>query len=217
MDDDNSRLGYGGSHGGVGGYMFIWRTHSNQRRYRGGDPEIGESGGGKMGYGSYKWPRTQGSSGTPGRDFSRHGAAGGAALNIQTRNMRVDGTVDMNGKDGYHQQEHNYYSGSGGGAGGSVLVQISGKLHGNGIITANGGEGGDGDMKGGVEADEYLCNVPILGRWIPQPFHVCMPTVAVALMLIMLRRALGSQRGTFMGVVPVGQQAQYIATVQTAG
>ena len=27
-NDENGRLGYGGSHGGVGGYMYIWRTQA---------------------------------------------------------------------------------------------------------------------------------------------------------------------------------------------
>ena len=86
-NNDDGRLGYGGSHGGVGGYMYIWRTHNGQMRYRGGDPPIGETGGGKMGYGSYKTPRTQGSSGTPGHYYRRYGAAGGAAIEIEARNL----------------------------------------------------------------------------------------------------------------------------------
>ena len=93
-NNDDGRLGYGGSHGGVGGYMYIWRTHNGQMRYRGGDPPIGETGGGKMGYGSYKTPRTQGSSGTPGHYYRRYGAAGGAAIEIEARNLRVDGAID---------------------------------------------------------------------------------------------------------------------------
>ena len=62
-------------------------------RYRGGDPPIGETGGGKMGYGSYKTPRTQGSSGTPGHYYRRYGAAGGAAIEIEARNIHVDGSL----------------------------------------------------------------------------------------------------------------------------
>ena len=58
--ESESRLGYGGSHGGVGGYMYISRTVDRQYKYEGGDPPIGETGGSRLGYGSYIFPNNMG-------------------------------------------------------------------------------------------------------------------------------------------------------------
>ena len=104
---DEIRLGYGGSHGGVGGYMYIWRTDRGQMKYRGGDPPDNEAGGGTLGYGSYKSPTSMGSAGSPGYEWITYGGDGGAAIAFHLNNAIINGEISV---DGGKRRQHRFGS-----------------------------------------------------------------------------------------------------------
>ena len=62
---------------------------------------------------------------------------GGAAVKITAASAVMDGVVRMDGSNGYTSCNNR----AGGGAGGSILLQLSGSLSGSGSLTAKGGQG----------------------------------------------------------------------------
>ena len=150
--DDVKRLGYGGSHGGVGGHMFMTRETNGQPKILGGDvPELESYGGevGRMGYGVYNYPRTMGSPGSAGYSNMKFGGTGGAAFELDAQDFHMDGEIDMNGGRGADDRNSGTYSAAGGGAGGSILIVAKGTFSGTGSLSAKGGDGGRASLKGG--------------------------------------------------------------------
>jgi hypothetical protein len=89
--------------------------------------------GGTLGYGNYKLPKTMGSSGTPGyENVDKAGGAGGAALELRAATLSLDGIIEMNGEDGEKDMRGGCRTGSGGGAGGSILLRVDGEIDGSG-------------------------------------------------------------------------------------
>ena len=129
-------------------------------------------------YGNYQKPTTQGSGGMKG--YSSHGkafgGAGGAALKLTAwESFALDGTINMNGKQG-HKPNSNYDKGGGGGSGGSVYIDAplfsgSGTIHTDGgkatkgipysgstlvsVISYSGGSGGGGRIAIYCTTDEF--------------------------------------------------------------
>lgn len=109
------------------------------------------NGGLPTGCGDYRRPVLQGSG---GRLLSwtccsaGAGGAGGAALHIVSQSATVDGYIGVNGANGARGYP-NWRQPGGGGAGGSILVEVS-DLSGSGVFSSNGGNGGvDGSSCGG--------------------------------------------------------------------
>ena len=124
--------------------MFTWAEVLDHTRMSGGDPPDSEQGGGVLGYGSYKYPRTVGSSGSSGGSYM--GGAGGASLEIRTKTLELNGIIEMNGE---HGKDGSANTGPGGGAGGSVLLRLDTKYSGTGTISVDGGNGGTATYRGG--------------------------------------------------------------------
>ena len=76
------------------------------------------------------------------------GGNGGGIINIQTNNLRVNGTISSNGLNGSNVSE------AGGGSGGSILIKTN-VLAGKGYILANGGDSYGGAGSGGRVAIFY--------------------------------------------------------------
>ena len=94
-----------------------------------------------MGYGSYQTPRFPGSSGTSIQaygDTEEYGA-GGAALHIVSDTVIIDGLIDVSGLNGGHDNSNP----GGGGAGGSVWIEVV-TFQGSGSVLSDGGDGGIG-------------------------------------------------------------------------
>ncbi len=103
---------------------------------RGGNSGTGVPGG--SAYGSRFTPLDMGSGGGAHTTYYQPGGAGGGVLRITAGGtLIVNGAVRADGSDG---QEAYGFSGSGGGAGGSVLLEV-GRLSGSGTISADGGAG----------------------------------------------------------------------------
>jgi hypothetical protein len=85
--------------------------------------------------GSYRLPLLMGSGG--GETAANLAGFGGAALRIEAASAVMDGVVRMDGSNGYTSCNNR----AGGGAGGSILLQLSGSLSGSGSLTAKGGQG----------------------------------------------------------------------------
>eukprot|EP01041_Mallomonas_annulata_P005234 gene5233-10478_t len=78
-----------------------------------------------------------GAGGPGGRGIRGSGGAGGGGLHmIVEDHFRLDGVIDVSG------QTVGFETAAGGGAGGSLYIEIHGLFNGNGYITANGGNGG---------------------------------------------------------------------------
>lgn len=104
--------GGGGGHGGQGGYTAVYAM-GGQARGNATAP-VGGGGGGAAGYRGDK------------------GGAGGAGMWISVGgDAHLDGVISSNGEGGE--------GGGGGGAGGAIWLVISGRLTGNGTISADGG------------------------------------------------------------------------------
>jgi hypothetical protein len=111
----------GGGHGGAGG--------------RNGD-------GFGIAYGSAKLPVTVGSSGGTSQWGHSLGGSGGSCFRLMAaRDVRIDGTVSMNGGDGTHER-------SGAGSGGGVFIRCR-AFSGTGTIQAKGGSVTAGGKIGG--------------------------------------------------------------------
>ena len=108
------RSNIGGSHGGRGG------------------SQSGELAGAEGGYGSYLMPVTMGSGGSSATSYA---GAGGAAIRVKVTNLQVDGTITADGVKG----TDNSYGAGGGGAGGSILLEVTASMTGTGIIRSIGG------------------------------------------------------------------------------
>ena len=68
------------------------------------------------------------------------GGAGGASLYVFADTVHIDGTVAMNGADGFSASD--YSGGSGGGAGGGIAIDAV-SVTGTGFLVARGGDGGN--------------------------------------------------------------------------
>ncbi|KAJ1451966.1 hypothetical protein M885DRAFT_336019 [Pelagophyceae sp. CCMP2097] len=111
--------GGGGAHGGCGGGATASATAP--AAVLGGAP----------GYGCAYWPQTVGA---PGVGFYTLGFGGGH-VSITAANLTVNGLVSADGANGADLDA------AGGGAGGSMILQV-GLLDGAGAVSANGGAGG---------------------------------------------------------------------------
>ena len=149
--DRATRLGYGGSHGGVGGYTFMLRGKDNESKILGGGvPDLESYGGevGRIGYGAYNWPRTMGSTGSAGYHHMHFGGPGGAAFELRAHNVILDGKIEMDGTRGADDTNSGTKTAAGGGAGGSILIVADGDMSGSGSLSAMGGAGGHASVKG---------------------------------------------------------------------
>ena len=79
----------------------------------------------------------KGSSG--GSSDNNSGGAGGASIHVNAAEIVIDGEISMNGDDGECCSGRN----GGGGAGGGILLS-AGVIEISGVLSANGGFGGDG-------------------------------------------------------------------------
>lgn len=121
--------GGGASHGGVGGD---------------GLNGIGSS----IAYGSVIEPVDLGSGGSSA-SLAVGGSGGGILRLTVGSTLRVDGTLTANGEKGKTQGVGALFSG-GGGSGGSIYLSVM-RLDGNGVISADGGDGGTTQAGGGNE------------------------------------------------------------------
>ncbi len=114
---------YSGGGGGYGG--------------AGGDSHDGNSGG--IAYGKLLNPTSLGSGGGTGYSAGTRpgGYGGGSVILSASSKVSINGTLAANGRDG----DGNEDEGGGGGSGGSILIEAD-TLYGEGIITADGGNGG---------------------------------------------------------------------------
>lgn len=87
-------------------------------------------------YGDVFWPKTFGSTGGGGQ------TPGGGVIHFISTSMKVDGSIEVNGKSA------SLSSSNGGGSGGSILLDVD-TIIGTGSILANGGSGGTSGGGGG--------------------------------------------------------------------
>lgn len=121
----------------------------------------GGSGGGNVSarYGSAAAPSNFGSGGGGYTSTDEQCRGGGAIVLVVTHTVTINGRLSANGMNG------DPYFGSGGGAGGSLLVQAQ-KLSGSGRIEAAGGNGGTSGGGGGrislVNVNDFVFGGPFL-------------------------------------------------------
>ncbi|EQC50842.1 putative lipoprotein [Bacteriovorax sp. DB6_IX] len=111
----------------------------------GGDGQ-GTAVGGSTIYGSLTSPVDFGS-GAGGNSYGtdRNGGSGAGAVKIDVTSLIVDGTINAAGNNGYAGSNE----AGGGGAGGSIWIQVDNSFSGTGTITVKGGESGHTYNKGG--------------------------------------------------------------------
>ncbi len=125
--------GGGGAHAGVGG-----NTYQNGAL------------GSTMTYGSVTNPSTPGSGGGSNTSQGLPGGAGGGVAYLTIGGtLHVEGKVSADGAAGTSTGYYNGFTCSGGGAGGSLVID-AGRIEGTGVITANGGAGGSSGACGGL-------------------------------------------------------------------
>lgn len=129
------RTGAGGGHGSRGGSGVVGYSSPN---------------------GNYLNPVNLGSGGGGGENYGcQKGGNGGGALKVLAAGtITVDGSISMNGAGASNN--------SGGGAGGSVLLEGV-DIIGAGTISANGGDGVGGDGSGGRIAIKYSSSINYIG------------------------------------------------------
>ena len=100
------------------------------------------------------------------------GGPGGSAIRLKVKNLQVDGTITADGDKGA-SIGHSHWGAGGGGAGGSILLEIEETMTGSGIIRSIGGVGGTGDggnnhgSSGGGGRVALLCKTnSFTGSWL---------------------------------------------------
>ncbi len=108
----------------------------------GGNDNSGNSGG--ITYGTVEEPTVLGTAGSNASgQYAIPGAGGGAIKIVASGTITVNGSLSVNGGDGYYTGGND----AGGGSGGSLWI-ASGTLTGDGLISATGGSGNRNDLAG---------------------------------------------------------------------
>jgi hypothetical protein len=139
-----SGAGHGGSGGDGDGTSLVGQSYGDVHVPQ----EYGSNGGAGAGYGELVFGDYLTGAIEPAENLITRkglGGRGGGALEIHTRQLRVDGSLLVTGESADAPN-------AGGGSGGSILINCTEELHGHGKILADGGDGhhlGGGGASGG--------------------------------------------------------------------